>query len=182
MAGTVLGVDAGSPTATDAEHQLLGLAAELGVGPGTVLCTHPVRSGTPHYAGTLSWSGELPVVAGAGAALSSGATGGDPDLAVSALGAARERAARTAGRAVRFPGMELLTGTVPVADLLAGTGIAEVRVLGGVLPAGARLVTRDFVRPEWQDGRLVLLVLPAGPGLVAPFEVPHPTPCCAAHG
>lgn len=178
----LLGVDAGSRTAADAEHLLLGLAAELGVDPGAVLCTHAVRSGTPHYAATLPWSGELPAVPGAGAALSSGAGGGDPDLAATALGAARERAAGVAGRAVRFPGMELLTGTVPVADLLARTGIDEVRVLGGVLPAGARLVTRDFVRPEWQDGRLVLLVLPAGPGLVAPFEVPDPTPCCAAHG
>jgi hypothetical protein len=46
---------------------------------------------------------------------------------------------------VRFGGIELLTGTVPVA------------------------------------GALVLHVLPAGPGRVAPFEVPNPTPCCAAH-
>ena len=182
MAGTVLGVDAGSPTAAEAEHRLLRLAAELGAGPGAVPCTHPVRSGTPHYAGTLSWSGALPDVPGAGVALSSGVTGGDLRLAASALGAARERAAGAAGRAVRFPGMELLTGTVAVADLLARTGIEEVRVLGGVLPAGAGLVTRDFVRPEWRDGRLGLLVLPAGPGLVAPFEVPDPTPCCAVHG
>ena len=41
--------------------------------------------------------------------------------------------------------------------------------------------TREFCRPVYEAGALVLLVLPAGPGRVAPFEVPDPTPCCAAH-
>ena len=103
-------------------------------------------------------------------------------LARTALGAATARAAGTDGRAVRFPGIELLTGTVPVADVLAGTAIDEVRVLaGGLLPPAAMLLTRDFCRPVYEAGALVLHVLPAGPGRVAPFEVPNPTPCCAAH-
>ena len=56
-----------------------------------------------------------------------------------ALTAATDRAAGADGRAVRFPGAELLVGTVPVADVLARTAIEEVRVLaGGVLPAGAQ--------------------------------------------
>jgi hypothetical protein len=110
-------------------------------------------------------------------------TGGDPTLVRNALAAATDRAAGADGRAVRFPGMELLTGTVPVADVLRRTAVDEVRVLaGGTLPPDARLTTRDFCRPVYQNGKLVLLVLPAGPGLVAPFEVPNPTPCCAAHG
>jgi hypothetical protein len=50
----VLGVDAGSRTAADAEHLMLGIAAELGAGPGAVLCTHAVRHGTPHYAATVT--------------------------------------------------------------------------------------------------------------------------------
>jgi hypothetical protein len=108
--------------------------------------------------------------------------GGDPVLARTALGAASARAAGADGRAVRFPGVDLLTGTVPVADVLASTAIDEVRVLaGGVLPPAAVLQTRDFCRPVYADGTLVLHVLPAGPGRVAPFEVPNPTPCCAAH-
>jgi hypothetical protein len=119
----VLGVAAGSRTATDAEHLILGVAAELGAGPGAVLCTHAVREGTPHYAATL-----------------------------------------------------------PVADALAGTAIDEVRVLaGGALPPAAVRQTREFCRPVYEAGTLVLHVLPAGPGRVAPFEVPDPTPCCAAH-
>jgi hypothetical protein len=207
----VLGVDAGSRTAAEAEHLLLGLVADLGAGPGAVLCTHAVRQGTPHYAGTVMLPGpvDLPVVPDAGVALlgagpdpvGDGAefsvgtvpghapvaagvrTGGDPALARNALAAATDRAAGVDGRAVRYPGMDLLTGTVPVADVLEHTAVEEVRVLaGGVLPPDALLDTRDFCRPAYQEGRLVLLVLPAGPGRVAPFEVPNPTPCCAAHG
>ena len=37
--------------------------------------------------------------------------------------------------------------------------------------------TRDFVRPVWRDGRLVLLVQPAADDTVVPFENPAPTPC-----
>lgn len=187
----VLGVDAGSRTAADAEHLMLGVAAELGAGPGAVLCTHAVRQGTPHYAATVTLPARpatlpaaMPPIPAAGWALVDTAEvlEGDPVLARTALGAATARAAGTDGRAVRFPGIELLTGTVPVADVLAGTAIDEVRVLaGGALPPAAMLLTRDFCRPVYEAGALVLHVLPAGPGRVAPFEVPNPTPCCAAH-
>ncbi|MGC0429432.1 hypothetical protein RKD32_005787 [Streptomyces sp. SAI-195] len=44
-----------------------------------------------------------------------------------------------------------------------------------------RLVTRDHVRPHWQDGRLVLAAMPAVGGTLVPFEDPDPTPCCADH-
>lgn len=187
----VLGVDAGSRTAADAEHLMLGVAAELGAGPGAALCTHAVRQGTPHYAATVTLPAlpatlpaAMPPIPAAGWALVDTAEvlEGDPVLARTALGAATARAAGTDGRAVRFPGIELLTGTVPVADVLAGTAIDEVRVLaGGLLPPAAMLLTRDFCRPVYEAGALVLHVLPAGPGRVAPFEVPNPTPCCAAH-
>jgi len=187
----VVGVDAGSRTAVDAEHLMLGVAAELGAGPGAVLCTHAVRQGTPHYAATVTLPvlpatllATMPPILAAGWALVDTAEvlEGDPVLARTAFGAATARAAGTDGRAVRFPGIELLTGTVPVADVLAGTAIDEVRVLaGGLLPPAARLLTRDFCRPVYEAGALVLHVLPAGPGRVAPFEVPNPTPCCAAH-
>ena len=40
------------------------------------------------------------------------------------------------------------------------------------------VATRAFVRPLCRGGRLVLPVLPAGRGRLAPFEVPNPTPCC----
>lgn len=42
-------------------------------------------------------------------------------------------------------------------------------------------MTRDHVRPQWQDGELVLTLMPAVGGVLVPFEVPDPTPCCADH-
>ena len=37
------------------------------------------------------------------------------------------------------------------------------------------------VHPQWQDGELVLTLMPAVGGVLVPFEVPDPTPCCADH-
>ncbi|WP_337191951.1 hypothetical protein [Streptomyces sp. HUCO-GS316] len=44
-----------------------------------------------------------------------------------------------------------------------------------------RLVTGNHVRPQWQNGELVLAAMPAAGGTLVPFEVPYPTPCCADH-
>ncbi|WP_163506359.1 hypothetical protein [Fodinicola acaciae] len=86
------------------------------------------------------------------------------------------------GRAVRFPGVEALTGTLTVADLLEKSAIDQVRVIGGAPATPETLVdTRDFVRPLWMDGVLTLVCTPAAGGRIAPFEVPNPTPCCADH-
>jgi hypothetical protein len=89
---------------------------------------------------------------------------------------------RSSGRAVVFPGSTTLTGTVTVADAVAGTAIDRVQVLGSAEPDGATaLVTRGFVRPRWSGGRLVLHAQPAVGGALVPFETPDPTPCCADH-
>jgi hypothetical protein len=62
------------------------------------------------------------------------------------------------------------------------TTIDRIDALGGDSPAAdALLVTRDFVRPRWQGGELVLHVQPAIGGTWVPFETPNPTPCCATH-
>ena len=84
---------------------------------------------------------------------------------------------------MHYPGVDALTGTVTVADLLAHSAIERVVVLGSAeAPAPDTLVdTRDFVRTQWMDGRLNLVAMPAPHGRIAPFEVPNPTPCCAAH-
>jgi hypothetical protein len=88
---------------------------------------------------------------------------------------------------VVYPGVDRLTGTVTVADLLDLTAIDRITVLGqpstngpGPDPA-VPVLTRDHVRPEWQDGQLTLALLPAAGGTLAPFEVPDPTACCADH-
>lgn len=108
---------------------------------------------------------------------------GPPRLGEGAVRAASEHQDRVAGRAVRYPGAGSLTGTVTVGALLSATAVDEVVVLGSPFPPdpAQRLRTRDHVRPEWRYGRLVLSVMPAAAGLLAPFEVPDPTPCCAGH-
>jgi MFS family permease len=90
----------------------------------------------------------------------------------------------------------LLKSTIGIAVLFVPTlyfqqvldyspsAIERVRVLGAERPEPAPetlVETRGFVRPQWLDGRLTLVTTPVGGGLVAPFEVPKPTPCCADH-
>jgi hypothetical protein len=86
------------------------------------------------------------------------------------------------GRAVLFPGADRLTGVLPVASVLAWSAIDRVEILGGG-PADPEtlLDTGDFVRPQWRDGELVLIVMPAAGGRLIPFETRDPTPCCAIH-
>ena len=86
------------------------------------------------------------------------------------------------GRAVVFPGVDDLVGTLTVGEVKAVSAIDRVEVLGsGVADDEAVLDTRDFVRPEFRGGRLVLVTTPAAGGVLVPFETQHPTPCCADH-
>jgi hypothetical protein len=89
---------------------------------------------------------------------------------------------RRSGRAVIFPGSAQLVGTVTVRRITASSAIDRVVVLGGGDAAPETLVrTRDFVRPRFSAGELVLHVQPAVGGTLVPFENPSPTPCCADH-
>ncbi|MGI8332453.1 hypothetical protein ACRYCC_20980 [Actinomadura scrupuli] len=181
----VLGADAGSPTVPEAEHLISDLVALLGLGDGVVACTHFVRGDRPHVAVSLELAGPIDLAVlppGTGAELAGARTGPAP-LAETAAGAAREHAARRSGRLVRYPGAGRLTGTLTVGALLDGSAIDRVQVLaGGGTPAPHTPVhTRDHVRPEWRDGLMTLLAMPAGEAALALFEVPDPTPCCADH-
>jgi hypothetical protein len=83
---------------------------------------------------------------------------------------------------VVFPGDHLLRGTVSVLDATLGSRIDRIEHLTGEsADPQAALVTRDFLRPRWQGGELVLHVQSAVGGTVVPFETPAPTPCCADH-
>ena len=173
---TVFGVDAGSRSLREADHLIHDMVARL---PGPVVAgTHLIRGERPHIAVSLeSDVDSLPVDPEVSVA-SSGAQSG-PD----GLSAAEALAQHgVSGRAVVFPG-SALTGAVRIGDLLAGSSIDRLYVVGGSDQPGAEdfLDTRDHLRPEWQGGELVLAVTPAGPGRFAPFEVPNPTPCCADH-
>jgi hypothetical protein len=176
----VVGIDAGSATVQEAEHLLGRLLEEvLGRTDATVACTHFVRGDRPHVALSVAGVDASAALAGLGYGIAfRGELSGPPDLAAGAAAAADERAAGI-GRAVVYPGVGLLTGTRRVEEVLSESAIEEVVVMGGGV--ASVLHTRDFVRPEYENGRLVLLTQPARGGGVVPFEVRNPTPCCADH-
>ncbi|NGM15572.1 hypothetical protein ENC19_24505 [Verrucosispora sp. CWR15] len=170
-AEVIVGLSLGHRTLRAADHwlteQVTGLGADL------VACTHLVAEPYPHVA--LS-------VAGPAAERLAELADTPPELRVAAARAAGEHAARRSGRAVCYPGADRMVGTLTVAELLAAGAIERVVALGGTPVAPDMPVhTRDFVRPQWQAGELVLVTMPHHAGGLAPFEVPDPTPCCAAH-
>ncbi|MFJ1730888.1 hypothetical protein [Streptomyces sp. NPDC088254] len=195
---TVIGVDAGLENLREADRLIHDLVDGLGLPPGTVACTHLIRCDDgPATAVSLA----LPDVDAAesvwqqlagldrpelSAALADRELGPVKAARTSALAAA-EHARRHGGRAVVYPGVDRLTGTVTVADLLGLTAIDRITVIGQPATHGQEpdpatpVLTQDHVRPEWRDGQLTLALLPAAGGALAPFEVPNPTPCCADH-
>jgi hypothetical protein len=190
---TLFGINVGSRTLGEAEHLVHDLVAGLGIPQGTVACTHLIRSGAAHIAVSV----RLPPGADAvwerltmfASTRQAGVTAGPrrlgpAELADAAAEAEAQHTARQAGRAVIYPGVTALAGTVTFGEVLAVSAITRVIVIGGEGEPGERdrLLTRDHVRPEWRDGALTLAITAVERGLFAPFEVPNPTPCCADHG
>jgi hypothetical protein len=175
---TVIGFDFASATLAEADNQARELRARLGLGEEAVICTHLIRDDHPHVALSVAVPGEDAVNATLTARHAANVA-----LTAGAAEAVAAHTARTSGRAVVYPGVDALTGTVTVGAILAGSAIDEVVVLAGAEPPGLDdlVQTRDHVRPEWRAGRLTLTVTPVAPGVFAPFEVPNPTPCCADH-
>ncbi len=188
----VVGLDAGSPTIPAAEHWIHAVVADLGRSPALVACTHVASRPYPHVAISLSMTARLPrvqlpkraaaVVAHGGTAPVVAARDVGGRLVASAARAAADHAVGRGGRAVIYPGIERMIGTVRVADVLARTAIERVTVLDGSPPGvaepppEAKLDTRDHVRPHWSCGKLTLLVRPASGGCLLPFEGPQPIP------
>jgi hypothetical protein len=183
----VVGVDTGCVELHEADHLVRHLAAELALPGDTVACTHAVRAGArPHLAVSLT----LPDQATAAAvwrrlrASVYGLSYGDLRSGPGPLAdGAVHAAADPSGRAVLFPGTHALTGTLTVGRLLALSAVDAVTVLGepGAPEADTPFDTRNHVRPERRDGRLLLRAAWSAGGVLAPFEVPNPTPCCADH-
>jgi len=204
---TVLGVATGHRDTSTVEEVLDDLVAAAGaVAPGVVLCTHLVRFTDlrPEEIATgeglqVAVSLDMPGPVGADAAAAVAAAFDAPVLQVLLLAddavsvsttdapsAARltvtEALTRTGGRAVLFPGSTRLPGRVTVAEVLDRTAIDTIRGVGGVTVTGSDTIrTRDFLRPVYTHGRLVLEVQEAAGGVLVGFEDPSPTACCAAH-
>ncbi|MEV3854741.1 hypothetical protein AB0J38_10490 [Streptomyces sp. NPDC050095] len=165
-----LTVDAGLRDLRAADRLLHTLAAELALPEGTFGCTHLVRDDAPRVVVSLALPTD-PLLRTAREQLTAQGyqvSSGVPDAV---------------GRAVLYPGVAELTGTLTVGDVPARSAIDRVTVLGSPSRPDPRahLVTGDHVRPQWQHGELVLTAMPAAGGTLAPFEVPAPTPCCADH-
>ncbi|MER5787248.1 hypothetical protein [Streptomyces sp. NPDC001980] len=185
-------MDAGTATLREADHLIHRLLDRLALKEGVFACTHLFRTderrGTtvslavPGPDADAVWQQLVDLLPkGAGLALADRAHGPDDAVDTARLAAAAPPAS---GRAVAYPGVAHLTGTVTVADLLDRTAVERLVVLGAPdaeLPPDSEVLTQDHVRPEWRDGVLTLALVPAVGGRLAPFEVPNPTPCCADH-
>jgi hypothetical protein len=154
----IVGVSLGHRTLAEADHWIRSLD------PAPVLaCTHLVTVPFPHVAISLLTASPLPT---------------DPALSAAAEAASSGRF----GRAVRFPGVERLTGELTVSEILQRSSISRVEVLAGGPAEPATVVeTGDFVRPQFRGGELVLVTTPAAGGRLIPFERRDPTRCCADH-
>ncbi|WP_367128603.1 hypothetical protein [Saccharothrix sp. HUAS TT1] len=95
--------------------------------------------------------------------------------------AARAGRDRSAGRCVRFPGQSALTGTHPVAEVVARSAVDRVVGIGVPVAPGDLVETLGFLRPVCRDGELVLLVEPAVGGVLRPAEAESPHECCGGH-
>ncbi len=193
---TVAGLDVAARHQRDADAVAVRLAALLPAAwaDRLVVATHVVPGEPAHVALAVeapvdadsAWAELVAALATAGledAALSLGERGlGRKEHVSHARAAAAEHAARRSGRAVVVPGTADLPSALRVGGLLERTAVERVVVLAGDdAPPDAVLVTRGFLRPRWSRGALVLHVQPAAGGVLAPFEVPDPTPCCADH-
>ncbi|WP_336921662.1 hypothetical protein [Aquipuribacter sp. SD81] len=121
------------------------------------------------------------VVTGTG--LGDGLVRGDaPGAVAGAWVAVAASVTGASGRLVRYPGSDVLRGTLTVADVLARSWVDDVVVVGGAPSTPATLVdTRGFVRPRVEAGRVVLHVQPAVGGVMVPFEKERPERCCEDH-
>lgn len=192
---TWLALDGRWPAPADAEHAVAHLLAGLGADPAAVVaCTHIVSGGTAgaHIAATAELAGDLPagglppVREGTAVAVSSGESGEDGAGPAELLAAAREALRlhrdRVGGRAFLYPGRAAVEGGLTVGQLTARTGIAAVVDLAGrPLPDTEVVQTFDYARPTFTGGQLVLMVGPYADDQHVPFELEHPTQCCAFH-
>jgi hypothetical protein len=160
-----IGRSFGHSRTSEAEHWLSELSQ-----PVLAACTHFVRKPFAHVA--LSIEVAVPATFPAQPV----------EFREAALWASEQHRLRLSGRAFWYPGRDLMTGDLKVAEMLALSGIEAIKVLGGEPPQPDTVVeTRDFVRPQWMDGKLTLVAAPAGQGRIAPFEVANPMDCCQDH-
>lgn len=174
----VVAVDDGWTDLVTAEHAVLSAIGTEGADQDQVtVCTHILRLPTENrYAITVA--AQAAVATRVAAAFARQATASDEGpLGLLAAG----HAERTGGRAIRFPGQNLLQGRMEFGDVLVRSAIEVLHHTGNPPGPAAVLDTRNFVCPVFTDGALILLTQPGLDGDVMPFEVENPTRCCEFH-
>ncbi len=174
----IVALDGGWTDLLSAEHDALDLLERLGgaVAEATV-CTHVLRLASENrYALTIAAPRTIPA-GSAGASVRTAHP--DDDSPLGRL--AGQHAQRSGGRAMHFPGQDLLRGRLGLDAVITLSAIEAFHHTGNPPKANAVLATRDFVRPTFADGRLVLVTQPGLDGDVMPFEVENPTRCCEFH-
>ncbi len=196
----VAGIDLLTRSEREADHLALGISADLIAHGATevTIATHWAQVGLlRHVALSVQLSDTAAVECGAvQAVLADVATRhdgpfglllshyyrGEPELTQVLTRTAEAHTARTSGRVVVFPGSVGLVGTLSVGHVITASAIDRVQILTGhEAEHTTALATRDFLRPRWDAGYLVLHVQPAAGATLVPFETPTPTPCCADH-
>lgn len=204
----VVGIDLGIGDELDAEAILTALHAELAADwPGLWIGTYAVSApGGRHAAFAVELPMESPpdealaletVSSALTRALAHHAHDGDrwhtailvvgttatadEDQAAGARAAIAAHRTRESGRLVVYPGVERLVAEVTAGDIRATAIDDLVSLCGRPVGDDTVVITRDFVRPRWAAGRLVLHVQPGPGGCLVPFEEPYPHRCCAAH-
>ncbi len=179
------------------EHVVLDLLAELTV-ESDLVCTHVVtgdrtcvtasarltgRAGEPLAETTLldalceRWPGAAVLE---GPADEPAVEIGPRGARAGARAAVMQAREGLAGRAVRFPGQDALTGPLTVAEVPLVSAVAlVVPAVGEVLPDTV-LDPSGHVRPQFENGGLVLLVRPGPGGTVVPVEK-RDEHACAGH-
>lgn len=193
----VAGIDLITIRERDADHLAMDIAAALaarGAG-GITVATHWAQVGLLRHVALSVHTADTPTdtvwtVLSDLAAHHGGPSGvllddryeGQPELQAVLTQTVTAHATRSSGRAVVFLGSAALTGTLTVGHAVAASALDRVRILAvGDADPGTALVTRDFVRPRWDTGNLVLDAQAAAGDTLVPFETPTPTPCCADH-
>ena len=181
----VIGLDLGHRNIPMAERWIHRAVAPQSVNSSLVVCTHPMSRPYPHVAISVVGQG-LADFHWHGASLPTDeefACGAPPHehehLTATAAVAAHDHAQRRSGRAVVYPGVAGLTGTLRVEDIVLTSAIERVAIFDGSplgstdAPLDAKVTTRDYVRPHWSCGLLTLVVIPTPGGDLVPFEAPH---------
>ncbi|WP_299034716.1 hypothetical protein [uncultured Pseudokineococcus sp.] len=162
-------------TPAEVDHAAARVAQVAGFPVGALVASTLVP-GPPQHLGLVVLTAEpLPEQVAAAVAAAAGATGPGEEVA-------RRAAAGDADRVARYPGLDVLLGVLPVAEVLRSGAVEALVGLGGlVVPDDAELDTRDHVRPRLAGGRMVLDVQPSRGGRWVPFEPPVQHACCSNH-